>query len=185
FGSALLIKQGLFPPAPSGGHSSQTLGGSPDVKPLAQGPRVVYAHDGSLWSAPENGPGVAERLTPTGIRVGVWTIAPDGAHVAYVDAATGRIHVIRSDDQDDVATDSSSITTDGAALVWSPDGIRIAYLAGQPGGPMALHLMNADGTNDLAIAAASAVSSAPIWSPDGLWLAYTQDADGAQSLWLY
>src|SRR5262249_49884264 len=112
FGAALVIKQGLFTPATSGQHSAPTLGGSPDVKPLAQGTRIVYAHDDSLWSAPENGPGVAERLTPRGIRIGAWSVAPDGAHVAYVDSATGRIHVVRSDDQDDAATDNISITSD-------------------------------------------------------------------------
>jgi Tol biopolymer transport system component len=52
---------------------------------------------------------------------------------------------------------------------WSPDGTQIAY-AEQYGG--ALHLMNADGTNQRVISSGSRTypESPAAWSPDSKWI---------------
>jgi hypothetical protein len=184
FGSALLIKQGLLYSATPSARSTTVLNGNPGTHPLAAGARVVYERGGALWSVLVSGNGQADQLTPKGIRVGAWSASLDGTQVAYVDLATGRIHVIRSDDQDDQATSSVAITADGAVLAWSPDGLRIAYLA-PAGGSTTLRIVNADGSGDLAVDGSGAVSGAPVWSGDAAFVAYVQDGASGQTLWVY
>ncbi len=198
-GSALLIKQGLFHSAtPSGRDSTLTIGNPTSSTPLSAGIRAVYAHDGALWSAPESGPGIAQRLTPSTVRVAGWAVSPDGRLVAYIDALTGRIHVVRSDDQNDHALaaqagpagviywNSAAGASVCSALAWSPDGARIAYLSADGAGQTTLRLMNADGSNDLALNPNSgALTGAPVWSADSLRIAYTQASGGTQSVWSY
>lgn len=186
FGSALLIKQGLLHSGTTSGRTTPLIAGPTGVKPLAHGARVVYLRDGALWSAPAGGPGLAARLTPQGVGVGTWAVSPDGTSVAYADAASGYIHVVRSDDQDDVETGAVSITGPRAALVWSPNGQQIAYMARASSDAPALRIMNADGGNDRAVSTpAGAVVSAPVWSPDGLNLAFAADVSGAHGVYFY
>ena len=184
FGSALLIKQGLLYSGTPSARTTTVLNGNTGTQPLAAGARVVYERDDALWSVLASGSGQADQLTPQAIRVGAWSVSPDGTQVAYVDLATGRIHVMRSDDQNDQATTSVSITTASATLAWSPDGLRIAYLAAA-GASTTLHVVNADGSNDLAVNGSIAVSGAPVWSGDAAFVAYVQNDAGGQTLWVY
>ncbi|HEY7021794.1 MAG TPA: zf-HC2 domain-containing protein [Ktedonobacterales bacterium] len=154
--------------------------------PLAAGPRVVYLHDGRLWSAPEQGPGLAQPLTPEGVTVGAWAISPlagtSGARrVAYVDTKTNVLHLIRSDGQSDKALDIKA----SGGLSWSLDGARLAYYAPGDNGASILHIMNADGSGDRVIGAESSTADAPVWNADGSWLAWTQTSQNAQSVWSY
>lgn len=196
-GSALLIKQGLFNPGKPTSHTSTpvTIGSAPNGIPLAAGMRAIYARAGALWSAPEIGPGIAQRLTPANIQIGGWRVSPDGTQVAYVDAQTGRIHTVRSDGQSDHvigsigagnlaasfwSTSMGRAVADG--LAWSPDGTQIAYVAVGSSDQAILCVMNADGTNDRTISNGGA---APVWSSDSLWIAYTASANSAQSILAY
>jgi hypothetical protein len=180
-GSALLLKQGFFHSSPTTtGHTSTPIIGNinPESAPLAAGNRVIYEHNGALWSAPENGPGIGEQLTPTTIQVGsIWSVSPDGRLVAYVEAATGRIHVIRADRQNDVAFASFSALCSSStclahiALVWSPDGKYLAYLSTNG----ALHVVNVDGTHDLTVVTSEqGIATMLVWSSDSLRLAFVQ-----------
>lgn len=192
-GSALLLKQGLFHSGPSTArHGSTPVIGNPNPNdaPLAAGNRVVYEHDGALWSAPESGPGLAQRLTPSNVQVSsVWSVSPDGKYVVYAEAGSGRLHVIRADRQGDTPLSSASALCSGAgicsvhpALVWSPDGTRIAYQAADG----TLHVVNADGTNDQAITTSTqGLAISPLWSQDSLRLAYIQVNNAEQSVWSY
>ncbi|MGZ3676341.1 MAG: zf-HC2 domain-containing protein [Ktedonobacterales bacterium] len=202
-GSALLIKQGFFHSGGTTGQGvTQTYGAAPqNGAPLSAGARVVYKHDGALWSAPEAGPQVAQRLTPAGVLVGGWSVSPDGTLVAYVDEHSGRLLVIRSDDQNNhvvgqvLASNKVNAafweTDAGAAIdagiAWAPNGERIAYLAaGVSTTATRLHLVNVDGSNDAVIDAGSAALIAqPTWSTDGLQIAYTGIVNGAQGVFSY
>jgi Tol biopolymer transport system component len=182
-GSALLVKQGLFP---SGNQqtstSTRTIGDPGSGVPLAAGSRLVYARDGALWSAPENGPGLAQRLTPAGVSVGVWSVSPNGRHVAYADAH-GALHTIRSDGLSDTTIVSASSAI--SMLAWSPTGDQLAYVRSGAAGD-ALHLVNATGANDRALPTGVGVTVATaIWSPDGLRLAYVESLGTGQTLWAY
>ena len=202
-GSALLIKQGLFHSGGGTGQSViQTYGAPPqNSTPLSAGARVIYERDGALWSAPEAGQGVAQRLTPPGVRAGGWNVSPDGTQVAYIDEQSGRLLVIRSDDQNNhVAgtviasgkvdagfweTDAGKAIT--AGIAWAPNGERIAYLAGS-NSPAAtvLRIVNVDGSNDSIVdTGTAALLAQPTWSGDGLQVAYTRTESGVQGVYSY
>jgi hypothetical protein len=186
----VLARQGVLPFLPTANHPVSTTapftGPGENGAPLAAGPRVVYLRDGRLWSAPEQGAGLAQRLTPENATVGAWAVSPlDGASgaqtVAYVDTKTSALHLIRSDGQSDKALGVKA----SGGLTWSPDGARLAYYAPGDAGGGALHVINADGSGDRAIGSASATTAAPIWNADGIWLAYTQTSGNTQSVWSY
>jgi len=89
--------------------------------------------------------------------------SPDGSKVAFVTSGT-QIKVF------DYATKTvSAWSVTGMYPSWSPDGTQIAY-AEQYGG--ALHLMNADGTNQRVISSGgrSYPESPVAWSPDSKWI---------------
>lgn len=202
-GSALLIKQGFFHLGGETGRSViQTYGAPPqNSMPLSAGARVIYERDGALWSAPEAGPGVAQRLTPPGVHAGGWSVSPDGTLVAYIDEQSGQLLVIRSDDQNNhvagtvVASgkvDAQFWGTDAgkainAGIAWAPNGERIAYLAGSNSPTAtALRLVNVDGSNDGVVdTGAAALLAQPTWSGDGLQVAYTRMENDVQSVYSY
>ena len=119
----------------------------------------------------------------------IWSVSPDGSLVAYVEATSGRIHVIRADRLDDVAFSSfSAICTTTAScatppfLSWSPDGEHIAYQS-EDG---SLHLVNADGTGDQTIVASEhGDPTALVWSSDSQMLAFVELDGEAESIWAY
>jgi anti-sigma factor RsiW len=185
----VLARQGILPGSVANHPAATTVpfsGPGQNGAPLAAGPRVVYLHDGRLWSAPEQGPGLAQPLTPEGVTVGAWAVSPlngssGAARVAYVDTKTSALHLIRSDGQSDKTLDVKA----SGGLSWSPDGARLAYFAPGDNGASILHIMNADGSGDRMIGADSSTADAPTWNADGSGLAWTQTYQNAQSVWSY
>jgi hypothetical protein len=93
------------------------------------------------------------------------SVSPDGTRLAYVSASSSSPLLVR-----DLATGvETSLGTAAYGPFWSPAGDLIAYLAGPPGGDLALHVVHPDGTGDRSIA--SSVYTAGSWSPDGQWIA--------------
>jgi Tol biopolymer transport system component len=60
---------------------------------------------------------------------------------------------------------------------WSPDGTRIAYTEGFAGFNR-LMVMNADGTNQVAVTATPDYQFGPSWSPDGTQIAFVREVPG-------
>ena len=193
-GSALLFKQGFFhSSAATTGHTSTPVVGNitPTGVPLAAGNRVIYEHGGALWSAPESGPEIGQQLTPASMQVSTfWSVSPDGGLVAYAETGTGRIHIIRSDGQSDIAFSSFSVLcTTGAlcadhtpTLSWSPDGRYIAYQSIDG----TLHVVNADGTNDRSLTSGKqGIATSPLWSSDGRQLAFVEVAATGESIFSF
>ena len=72
------------------------------------------------------------------------------------------------------------LTTRAAALhgVWSPDGQKIAYHAVAANGRFDIHVMNADGTNDVTLTSDPQDDVYPQWSPDGAQIAFERSVLG-------
>jgi Tol biopolymer transport system component len=71
-------------------------------------------------------------------------------------------------------TDVVRLTVGAGALhaTWSPDGRKIAYHAVAADGRFDIHVMNADGSNDVRITTDPLDDVYPQWSPDGTQIAF-------------
>ncbi len=113
-------------------------------------------------------------------------LSPDGSVLAVagpVDGAGGRaIHLVPTSSTGPVAAAGGEAATSwlpGGAQTWSPEGGRLAFIAGG-------NLVVAEaGTSDRVVVVEGASGlRAPAWSPDGTMLAYYSTASGSQDIWL-
>lgn len=109
-------------------------------------------------------------ISRDGIRFAWWAtliVGGDGLRQgivwSYVDSSTGSKRLPASEDALD------------AAPAWSPDGRRLAYIAGF--GPLEIVMVNADGSERHQITHDSTSITAVTWSPDGGKLAYSGKGD--------
>ncbi|HEV8190920.1 MAG TPA: zf-HC2 domain-containing protein [Ktedonobacterales bacterium] len=204
-GAALLFKQGLLPSAHTSTPTITTIGNPGSQAPLPAGTRLVYEREGELWSGRDDGQGVAQQLTPSGVQVAGWSISPVSGQagaslVAYIDARTGAIHVIRGDRLNDTVIGhvAGSTLLDAAfwqtaagqaaqaGLSWAPDGTRVAYLAVTSADSTMLHIVNVRGIGDTAVNTnISGLAADPLWSADSLYIAFTETHGSAQRVWAY
>ncbi|HEX5441558.1 MAG TPA: zf-HC2 domain-containing protein [Ktedonobacterales bacterium] len=200
-GGALLFRYGISGQQTAGKPGATAVIGNNGGGPLAAGARLIYERGGALWSAPESGAGLPAPLTPTGVQVAGWSVAPNGHMVIYINASTGALHSIRADGLNDKAigtvtggkapstgfwtTPAGSAIAQGVA--WSPDNTRVAYLAQSANGGTALHVMNAAGAADaVAPSTGNGLIGHLLWSADSVYIAYTSTPQaGAQSVWTY
>jgi Tol biopolymer transport system component len=122
-----------------------------------------------------------------------WTDAgpawsPDGTKLTFTsnrDALNERVWVMDADGSNQAAlTPDDGIARFGAS--WSPDGARIAYTMGadyQTTFDWDIHVMDADGTNDVDITSPNQTLAyddyTPSWSPDGSRIVFTGVREGA------
>lgn len=179
-------------------------GAGPAV-PLAAGPRFVFLRDNALWSTlADGGNRRPERLTPTNVTVAPgWRVNPArGSHsagnlLAYVDSQSAKIHIIRSDGQQDTPVQQTLLKTGSvsawesvtgqsilAGLAWSPDSSMLAFV-GDPAGSgrtgLYLYFFNQNSAREVATDLKGSISR-PVWSPDGIRLAFTLTHDGVVSV---
>ncbi|MFN8530690.1 MAG: hypothetical protein U0670_18955 [Anaerolineae bacterium] len=77
---------------------------------------------------------------------------------------------------------SSSFVTSNFGAVWSPDGMRIAFLSDRDGS-LQVYLMDADGSNVRALTNwITYLQSRPLWSLDGRSLSFAAELSNATSL---
>ena len=148
------------------------------------GRRIAFVRDRDWQTANiyvMNADGSAQRrLTPTLHRQqpGGWVElawSPDWKKIAFVDSAghlgAADIFVMNSDGSG--LRNLTNTDTTSFDFAWSPDGRRIAYLEGSPGGAP-LYVVNADGTGKRRLTGPLMVDlGPPSWSPDGRTLAFT------------
>ena len=117
------------------------------------------------------------RLTtnPAGEVRPAWS--PDGKKIvfsAYPEADIN-LYVINADGTGQ--TQLTRTTGFSEAAVWSPDGTRIAFEHGEPNQLAAVHVMNADGTNERTLTPLGC--GVPSWSPDSRQIAYQCAGDNS------
>lgn len=67
---------------------------------------------------------------------------------------------------------------------WSPDGTRIAYVAGKAYRSTELYVINADGSERRRLTTNHAHEALPAWSPDGTRIAVASEMTGDYEIWL-
>ena len=105
------------------------------------------------------------------------TWSADGTKIGWVRLKRGGqfwVHDVKTGHQRLVASPEGGI---GHAVVWSPNGSKLAYTrqAPLPGGLTDIFVMDADGTNQTNLTNTPSVDEWEVnWSPDGTKLAYTK-----------
>jgi hypothetical protein len=136
---------------------------------------LAYADGSRLFTVPAEG-GDPQRVI--GLPNGTWHPAwsPDGKRIAVSIFAQDReIWVVNADGSDAVRVASAENVSRPS---WSPDGTRLAYAADTADGS-AIHIVNADGTDDHAIASPLTHRDyfSVAFSPDGTKLAFDAGTD--------
>jgi dipeptidyl aminopeptidase/acylaminoacyl peptidase len=169
--------------APTGGRDGgDGVGSSGDgsagaTTPAAwTGSQLALARDGGLVVLDPDG-----QLSSLGVAGYRPSWSPDGRRIAFSTVSSARSDELLTSKVKvlELATGAVSTLADGVDPVWSPDGTRLAYIHVQRNGPdpfpgardwsRAIHVMDADGSNDIELAA---YGFGPTWSPDGRFIAF-------------
>jgi WD40 repeat protein len=141
--------------------------------PLSGGTRLIYRSNNQLFSNSDKL--VCEARTQAGA---LWQVSPDGQWIAYTDATTNTLRLVRSNATDDHQIDvpdfgSPKGDSQVVAFVWSPDSQRLAIITQlnhqQVYGIFAVRLADRVATN---LSSAGSLEFTPVWSPDSHSLAY-------------
>lgn len=113
-------------------------------------------------------------------------VSPDGTMLAYQSDAAGNTDVWVKDISNlgdaayDPADRGTNLTADSPfrneAPAWSPDGTKIAFHTNR-NGDFDIFMMNADGSDQVAVTADARSDGYPVFSPDGTRLAITRDRE--------
>lgn len=69
------------------------------------------------------------------------------------------------------------LVRDAFTAAWSPDGKKLAFSVENPRAEWAVHVANADGSNEVRLTDPVLISGSPAWSPDGKQIAFDQFTD--------
>ncbi len=156
--------------------------------------KILITEQNSLYVANSDGSGRVK--IADGFADGVWS--PDGSKiVAAGPGADGwpRLFTMNPDGSNKRQITNAGWGYNDREPSWSPDGTKIVFhraIAHSYGTTFAVHVVNADGTNEKLLAHNTAF---PDWSPDGRTIAYTSypdeqalyimNADGSNKRYIY
>lgn len=175
-----------------GSNQNQLTSGGSDgsAQWSPDGSRIVFESDRVLTNRPEiyvmNADGSGQtRLTITGLMNGSPKWSPDGSKIAfyrYVNNVNPEIYVMNSDGSGITRLTNLPDGTLDFNPVWSPDGTKIAYFNNDS--PDDIHVMNADGSNNVIITGGNGINMYPVWAPDGSRILFTSNRAGWEELYL-
>ena len=178
FSSNGLGLQAIFVVNPDGSDLRRlTPGGAFDRNPVwsADGARILFASGDELYVM--NRDGGSRRRVVDARRVVAYRWSPDGSMIAYtVERVEGEdlfedLWVVRSD-----GSSNNRVASNATSPTWAPDNRRIAYASDRAGNQQ-VHIVNSDGTGDIAITSAPLVATQTAWSPDGSAIAFVNVPD--------
>ena len=107
--------------------------------------------------------------------------SPDGQRIVFYSERNGWWDIFSMDPDGSNQTQLTGIYDDRAwsnpgewSPTWSPDGLQIAFVS-QRDGHDSIHIMDADGTNEIRLTADNVHDKEPTWSPDGQYIAYVSN----------
>jgi len=150
------------PGAPGGGTDGSQ---GPD---FTRKPLIAYRLGGALWVSAEDGSNSVKLAT---VPQGAFSLSPDGATLAYVDADTFLLQLV------DVASGATTQVgpAENADLCWMPDSTSLLYTV-KTIARSEVHLVMRDGRGD----GSKGVGHSPRSTSDALGLAWIADASFGQ-----
>lgn len=119
-----------------------------------------------LYVMRADGTGVTE-VGPENVEGPAWS--PDGSEIAYVDTESGSIMAIRPDGSGQRRILDVAELIGGVHLVydvtWSPDGTKLAFMAGPEATDTHIYVVNGDGTRLAQLTDDRAPDHGPAWQP--------------------
>ena len=169
--------------APDSGPSQRWPRWSPD------GSRLVFAQRGGVFDVPAVG-GQTRRLFETDgtfLRANpTATISPDSTTIAYGDTLGIELRPIGGGPPRLLVAGD-----DLHSPAWSPDGRRLAYVAGNSQyvniigntAPSAIWTVSLEGAAPVRVTSDKNLDTSPVWSADGRGLFYVSNADGERDVY--
>ncbi len=175
--------------SPEGGRVSRVTRDEGDKRCPAwtpDGRNIIYRTNNNLVFQIDRSGKSPKRILPEMGSIADVSFSPDGAGVLFV-----RFREDLLDRSDvmlvDAGAQSRRCLTRETALyynpVFSPDGKKIAYVAGSGFGTHEIFVMDAGGENQARLTENHALDMQPAWSPDGKMIAYVSDAGGNYDIW--
>jgi TolB protein len=170
--------QAIFVVNPDGsGQTRLTPPNAFDRDPVwsPDGSRILFVSGDDLFVMNRDGSSRSRVVDAQGVLAHRWS--PDGSMIAYTterpvgDDVFEDLWVVRSD-----GSSATQIASNATYPTWAPDGRRIAYASDGPGDQQ-VHVINSDGTGDVALTSAPLVATQTAWSPNGSAIAFVNVTD--------
>ena len=135
-----------------------------------------WSGGGAVWSIDRDGSGI-RRLLPTNVFATSPHLSPNGKTLLWWD--TNGVSIAPADGAGTIRL----IAHGGREAVFSPDGDRIAFTAGQYSPDLKIYLLPMTGGPPTLVTQAKGGCFNPVFSPDGKAIYYFTEDDNKYSLW--
>jgi len=175
---------------------TRSPGTSPSFSP--DGNQVVFQSDMGnaqgnfdLYIINSDGKNLRKLLDTPEVNDGNPRFSPDGSQLLFISerAGTSELYIYNLDDSS--VNQLSELGMNMQQAEWSPDGSRIAFIAGtvadERTGETAtdVYVIDADGSSNLSQFTDDQMTNRdPAWSPDGRWIIFSSRSSGKGDLWV-